>query len=59
LLKLQRDYPLDLEDAVVAVKNAEGKVKLHQIFNLTSAGAITGVVRGSLVGLMLLAPLEL
>ncbi|MDD1613522.1 MAG: DUF1269 domain-containing protein [Methylococcaceae bacterium] len=57
LLKLQRDYLLDLEDAVVVVKSAEGKVKLHQIFNLTSAGAITGGFWGSLVGLMFLNPL--
>jgi uncharacterized membrane protein len=57
LLKLQRDYLLDLEDAVVVVKNTEGKVKLHQIFNLTSAGAITGGFWGSLVGLMFLNPL--
>ncbi len=57
LLKMQRDYLLDLEDAVVVVKSAEGKVKLHQIFNLTSAGAITGGFWGSLVGLMFLNPL--
>ena len=30
LLKLQRDYLIDLEDAVVAVKDKEGKVKLNQ-----------------------------
>ena len=29
LWKLQRDYLLDLEDAVVAVNNIKGKVKLH------------------------------
>jgi uncharacterized membrane protein len=57
LWKLQRDYLLDLEDAVVVVKNAEGKVKLHQTFNLTSAGAIAGGFWGSLVGLMFLNPL--
>jgi uncharacterized membrane protein len=57
LWKLQRDYLLDLEDAVVVVKNAKGKVKLHQTFNLTSAGAITGGFWGSLVGLMFLNPL--
>ena len=38
LLKLQKEYLIDLEDAVVAVKNDEGKVKLHQITNLTAAG---------------------
>ena len=30
LRKLQKDYLIDLEDAVVAVKNDKGKVKLHR-----------------------------
>jgi uncharacterized membrane protein len=30
LLRLQKDYLIDLEDAVVAVKGQDGKVKLHQ-----------------------------
>ena len=57
LLKLQRDYLLDLEDAVVVVKNDKGKIKLHQAFDLTSAGAISGGFWGSLIGLMFLNPL--
>jgi uncharacterized membrane protein len=57
LWKLQRDYLLDLEDAVVAVKNDKGKVKLHQAVSLTSAGAVSGGFWGSLIGLMFLNPL--
>ena len=57
LLKMQRDYLIDLEDAVVAVKDATGKVKLHQAINLTAAGAIGGGFWGSLIGLMFLNPL--
>jgi uncharacterized membrane protein len=38
LRKLQREYLLDLEDAAVAIKDAQGKVKLHQTSNLTAAG---------------------
>ncbi len=57
LWKLQRDYLLDLEDAVVVVKNDKGEVKLHQTFNLTSAGAISGGFWGSLIGLIFLNPL--
>ena len=37
LRKLQKDYLIDLEDAVVAVKDAQGKVKLHQSINLLSS----------------------
>jgi uncharacterized membrane protein len=42
LRKMQKDYLIDLEDAVVAVKNEKGKVKLHQAVNLTAAGAVGG-----------------
>ena len=55
--KLQRDYLLDLEDAVVVVKNDKGKVKVNQAFNLTAAGALSGGFWGSLIGLMFLNPL--
>ncbi len=57
LLKLQKDYLIDLEDAVVAVKNKEGKVKLHQINNLTAYGAVSGSFWGLLVGMIFLMPL--
>lgn len=55
--KLQRDYLVDLEDAVVVVKNDEGKVKLHQAFNLTGSGALNGGFFGLLIGLLFLNPL--
>lgn len=57
LLKLQRDYLIDLEDAVVAVKNEHGKVKLNQVYNLTEAGAVGGGFWGALVGMLFLNPL--
>jgi len=57
LRKLQKDYLIDLEDAVVAVKNEKGKVKLHQAVNLTAAGAVGGGFWGSLIGLIFLNPL--
>lgn len=57
LRKLQKEYLIDLEDAVVAVKDAKGKVKLHQAVNLTAAGAVGGGFWGSLVGLIFLNPL--
>jgi uncharacterized membrane protein len=57
LIKLQKSYLIDMEDAVAAVKNAEGKVKLHQAINLTAAGAVSGGFWGSLIGLIFLNPL--
>lgn len=57
LLKLQKEYLIDMEDAVVAVKDEKGKVKLHQAVNLTTAGAASGGFWGSLLGLIFLNPL--
>ena len=57
LLEMQRDYLVDLEDAVVAVKDAKGKVRLHQAINFTVAGAISGGFWGALFGLIVLAPI--
>ncbi len=57
LLKLQKDYLIDMEDAVVAVKDAKGKVKIHQAVNLTAAGAVSGGFWGTLIGLIFLNPL--
>jgi len=57
LRKLQGEYLIDMEDAVVAVKNAEGKVKLHQAINLTAMGAASGGFWGALIGLIFLNPL--
>src|SRR5262245_42290400 len=57
LIKLQRDYLIDMEDAVVAIKDAKGKVKLHQAVNLTAAGTASGGFWGTLIGLIFLNPL--
>ena len=57
LWKMQKDYLIDLEDAVVAVKDEKGKVKLHQAINLTASGAVSGGFWGTLIGLIFLNPL--
>ncbi|MEF8728613.1 MAG: DUF1269 domain-containing protein [Accumulibacter sp.] len=57
LRKLQQDYLIDLEDAVVAVKDEKGKVKLHQMYNLTASGALSGGFWGTLIGLIFMNPL--
>ena len=50
LLKMQKDYLIDLEDAAVAVKDQNGKVRLHQAVNTTAVGAMSGGFWGSLIG---------
>jgi len=57
LQKMQRDYLVDLADAVVAIKDEKGNVRLNQIQNLTASGAVTGGYLGALIGLIFLNPL--
>ena len=57
LLKMQKEYLIDLIDAVVVVRDEKGKVRLRQLYNLTAAGAATGGFWGALMGLIFLNPL--
>jgi len=57
LRKMQKDYLIDLEDAVVATKDDKGKVKLHQAINMAGAGAVSGGFWGALIGLLFMMPL--
>lgn len=57
LQKMQKDYLIDVEDAVVVVKDLKGKVKLHQMHSLTAVGAVGGGFWGALIGLIFLNPL--
>jgi uncharacterized membrane protein len=52
LNKLQKEYLIDLEDAAVVVRNAEGKIKIKQAHNLVAYGASSGMVRGGLWGML-------
>src|SRR5262249_27369462 len=58
LLRMQKDFLIDLDDAVVAVKDAKGKVKLHQAVNLTAHGAMSGGFWGALIGVIFWNPLR-
>jgi uncharacterized membrane protein len=61
LVRLQKEYLLDLEDAVVAIRQPDGKVNLKQSVNLAGVGAasggLSGAMWGTLVGLLFLNPL--
>lgn len=57
VLALQREYLIELGDAVVAVKTTEGQIKLNQMINMTAAGAASGGLWGTLVGFIFLMPL--
>ena len=57
LAKLQAQYLIEMEDAVVVTRDAKGKVQLHQAVNLTAAGAVSGAFWGMLIGMLFLNPL--
>lgn len=57
LFAMQKNYIIDIGDAVVAVKEADGKVKLHQMVSTTAAGAASGSFWGLLIGVLFMAPI--
>jgi len=57
LLDMQKEYLIELGDAVIAVKQPNGRVKLNQLFNPTASGAVSGTFWGALIGMIFLMPL--
>ncbi len=56
LLQLQKEQIIGLDDAAVAVRDKEGKVKIKQITSLAGAGALGGAFWGLLIGLIFFVP---
>lgn len=61
LRSLESDYVLDLEDAVIVVRDKNGKVHIKQCVDVfggaTSHGVALGVLWGGLMGLLFMNPL--
>lgn len=57
LRKPERDYLVELEDAVFVVKNPKRQVQLSQSINLTATGVLSGGFCGTLIGMIFLSPL--
>jgi uncharacterized membrane protein len=57
LLAMQKDYLIELGDAVIAVKDDRGNIKLNQLLHTTATGAVSGTFWGTLIGLIFLMPL--
>lgn len=57
LVKMQKEFLIEMEDVVVVTKDDSGKIKLHQAVSLTAAGAVGGAFWGMLIGLIFLNPL--
>ena len=57
LEELQKEHLIDLNDAVVAIKNKKGKITIKKFYNLVTSGAIKGGLWGLLLGLLFIHPL--
>jgi uncharacterized membrane protein len=57
ILHMQSDYLIELEDAVVAVKREDGKVKLNQMINPMALSAASGTMWGAIIGMIFMMPL--
>lgn len=57
LIELQQQNLITLADAAVAIRGADGKVKVKQVNNLVGAGALSGAFWGTLLGFIFLVPL--
>ena len=56
-MEMQKSHLLDLGDAVIVSKDENGKVKLQQSMNMVAAGAASGGLWGTLIGMLFLNPL--
>src|SRR4051794_36018877 len=53
---LEKQELLDLEDAALVWRTADGKIKMQQSFSPTGAGAMSGALWGTLFGLLFFMP---
>ena len=53
---LAKQELLQLQDAAYAYRDDKGKVRIHQAISLTGAGAASGALWGTLIGLLFLMP---
>jgi uncharacterized membrane protein len=56
LFAMQKEYLIELGDAVVAVKDANGRIKLNQLFQPIAQGTVSGMFWSSLIGLLFMTP---
>jgi uncharacterized membrane protein len=57
LARLQKEYLIEMEDAVVVTKDSGGKVQLHQAVDLTTSGAVGGAFWGMFFGMLFFNPI--
>jgi uncharacterized membrane protein len=56
VLEMQKEYLIDLGDAVIATRDQNGRVHLNQLMHPAAGGALAGAFRGMLIGWLFLMP---
>ena len=56
VLGMQREYLIEVEDAVIATRDDQGRVKLNQLMHPAASGAVSGAFWGMLIGWLFLMP---
>ena len=54
---LAKQHLLELDDVAYAYRDDKGKVRIQQSINLTGAGAASGALWGTLIGMLFLMPI--
>jgi uncharacterized membrane protein len=57
VLQMQKEYLIELEDAVVAVKGEDGHIKLNQLINPMAISTASGTMWGAIIGMIFMMPL--
>ncbi|MGK7873398.1 MAG: DUF1269 domain-containing protein [Xenococcaceae cyanobacterium] len=56
LLKLEQDYLVDLEDAVVVTKNSAGKIRIKPYYDLIAGGGLSSNFWGKFITALMSEP---
>ena len=56
VLAMQREYLIEVSDAVIAIRDENGRIKLNQLVHPAAAGAVSGAFWGMLIGWIFLMP---
>ena len=56
VLDMQKEYLISVEDAVIATRDDQGRIKLNQLFHPAASGALSGAFWGMLIGWIFFLP---
>jgi uncharacterized membrane protein len=56
ILGMQKEYLIEVGDAVIASRDENGRVKLNQLMHPAATGAMSGALWGMLIGWLFLLP---